>query len=111
MLLKASGAVGEANLRPSPTAVLKLRGGGLVPLQKLGTALRPVANNLAAGWHGWCTLTAPAFAAGTVIALVPLQKLGIAKAGNQSARKCYYLRPVKDCQSQFLKNGWANTYF
>ena len=69
MLLKASGAVGKANLRPSPTAVLKLRGGGLVPLQKLGTALRPVANNLAAGWHGWCTLTAPAFAAGTVIAL------------------------------------------
>ena len=69
MLLRASGAVGKANLRPSPTAVLKLRGGGLVPLQKLGTALRPVANNLAAGWHGWCTLTAPAFAAGTVIAL------------------------------------------
>ena len=23
----------------------------------------------------------------------------------------YYLRPVKDCQSQFLENGWANTYF
>ena len=69
MLLRASGAVGKANLRPSPTAVLKLRGGGLVPLQKLGTALRPVANSLAAGWHGWCTLTAPAFAAGTVIAL------------------------------------------
>ena len=69
MLLNASGAVGKANLRPSPTAVLKLRGGGLVPLQKLGTALRPVANNLAAGWHGWCTLTAPAFSAGTVIAL------------------------------------------
>ena len=21
----------------------------------------------------------------------------------------YYLRPVKDYQSQFLKNGWANT--
>ena len=69
ILLNASGAVGKATLRPSPTAVLKLRGGGLVPLQKLGTALRPVANNLAAGWHGWCTLTAPVCAAGTVIAL------------------------------------------
>ena len=69
ILLNASGAVGKDILRPSPTTVLKLRGGGLVPLQKLGTALRPVANNLAAGWHGWCTLTAPVCAAGTVIAL------------------------------------------
>ena len=69
ILLNASGAVGKATLRPSPTAVLKLRGGGPVPLQKLGTALRPVANHLAAGWHGWCTLTAPVCAAGTVIAL------------------------------------------
>ena len=72
ILLNASGAVGKATLRPSPTAVLKLRGGGLVPLQKLGTALRPVANHLAAGWHGWCTLTAPVCAAGTVVALAPL---------------------------------------
>ena len=50
MLLNASGATGKTILRPSPTAVLKLRGGGLVPLRKLGrTALAPVGNNLAAG--------------------------------------------------------------
>ena len=23
----------------------------------------------------------------------------------------YYLRALKDYQSQFLKNGWSNTYF
>ena len=69
MLLNASGATGKTILRPSPTAVLKLRGGGLVPLRKLGTALAPVGNNLAAGWHGWCTLTAAPVAVSTVIAL------------------------------------------
>ena len=69
MLLNASGATGKTILRPSPTAVLKLRGGGLVPLRKLGTALVPVGNNLAAGWHGWCTLTAAPVAVSTVTAL------------------------------------------
>ena len=69
MLLNASGATGKTILRPSPTAVLKLRGGGLVPLRKLGTALAPVGNNLAAGWHGWCTLTAAPVAVSTVTAL------------------------------------------
>ena len=69
MLLNASGATGKTILRPSPTAVLKLRGGGLVPLRKLGTALAPVGNNLAAGWHGWCTLTAVPVAVSTVTAL------------------------------------------
>ena len=69
MLLNASGATGKTILRPSPTAVLKLRGGGLVPLRQLGTALVPVGNNLAAGWHGWCTLTAAPVAVSTVTAL------------------------------------------
>ena len=69
MLLNASGATGKTILRPSPTAVLKLRGGGLVPLRKLGTALAPVGNNLAAGWHGWCTLTAAPVAVSIVTAL------------------------------------------
>ena len=69
MLLNASGATGKTILRPSPTAVLKLRGGGLVPLRKLGTAMVPVGNNLAAGWHGWCTLTAAPVAVSTVTAL------------------------------------------
>ena len=69
MLLNASGATGKTILRPSPTAVLKLRGGGLVPLRKLGTAMVPVGNNLAAGWHGWCTLTAVPVAVSTVTGL------------------------------------------
>jgi len=69
MLLNASGATGKTILRPSPTAVLKLRGGGLVPLRKLGTAFAPVGFNLAAGWHGWCTLTAAPVAVSTVTAL------------------------------------------
>ena len=69
MLLNTSGATGKTILRPSPTAVLKLRGGGLVPLRKLGTAMVPVGNNLAAGWHGWCTLTAAPVAVSTVTAL------------------------------------------
>ena len=69
MLLNASGATGKTILRPSPTAVLKLRGGGLVPLRKLGTALLPVGKNLAAGWHGWCTLTAVPVAVSTVTGL------------------------------------------
>ena len=69
ILLDANGAVGKAILRPSPIAVLKLRGGGLVPPQKLGTALRPVTNQLAAGWNGWCTLTARVCVAGTGTAL------------------------------------------
>ena len=69
MLLNASGATGKTILRASPTAVLKLRGGGLVPLRKLGTALAPVGNNLAAGWHGWCTLTAAPVAVSTVTGL------------------------------------------
>ena len=69
MLLNASGATGKTILRPSPTAVLKLRGGGLVPLRKLGTALVPVGKNLAAGWHGWCTITAVPVAVSTVTGL------------------------------------------
>ena len=31
--------------------------------------------------------------------------------GGGDGPELYYLRPVKDCQSQFLENGWANTYF
>ena len=30
---------------------------------------------------------------------------------NGSVNELYYLRPVKDYQSRFLKNGRANTYF